>query len=248
MKSIAKIAAACAFLVAATGAFAQKAGDNIVSVGLAYVSPDTNIGQLVSTGSGGASNVVAPLFNTANAGTSGSIASKTTVSASWLHMYSDNIGVELSLGIPPKLTLDLQRANGTTEQGAATVKSLTPAVIAKYFFNTPQDKIRPYLGLGVSHVSFKDVSPSAAASIQALAGNGASLESTWAPVYNAGVVYNIDEKWSVIGSVAYLPIRTTATFLGKTGPIPQAPANGVTTKSDVGLDTMDYVIRVGYRF
>ncbi|PUE56688.1 hypothetical protein B9Z36_10375 [Limnohabitans sp. Rim8] len=248
MTSISKIALACAALVAASGAFAQKAGDNIVSIGLASINPDTNVGPLVSTGAAGTPNAVAGAFNASNAGLRGSIGSQTTVSFGWLHMYSDNIGVELSLGIPPKLTLDLQRANGTTEQGAATVKSLTPAVIAKYIFNTPQDKIRPYLGLGVSHVSFKDVSPSAAASIQALAGNGASLESTWAPVYNAGVVYNIDEKWSVIGSVAYLPIRTTATFLGKTGPIPLAPANGVTTKSDVGLDTMDYVIRVGYRF
>ena len=85
------------------------------------------------------------------------IGSQTTVSFGWLHMYSDNIGAELSLGIPPKLTLDLKRANGTTEQGAATVKSLTPAAIAKYFFNTPQDKIRPYLGLGVSYVTLSYV-------------------------------------------------------------------------------------------
>lgn len=250
MKSTTKIALACAALVAGSGAFAQKAGDNIVSIGLASINPDTNVGPLASTGIDPTSNYVAGRFNIKNAGLRGSIASQTTVSFSWLHMYSDNIGAELSLGIPPKLTLDLQRADGSTEQGAATVKSLTPAVIAKYFFNTPQDKIRPYLGLGVSHVSFRDVSPSAAESIQALAGNDASLESTWTPVYNAGIVYNIDEKWSVVGSVAYLPIRTTATFLGKTGMVDGTltPAKGVTTKTDVGLNTMDYVVRVGYRF
>jgi len=248
MTSLSKITLACAALVAASGAFAQKAGDNIVSVGFASINPDTNVGPLVSTGAAGTPAAVATAFNASNAGLRGSIGSQTTVSFSWLHMYSDNIGLELALGIPPKLTLDLQRADGTTEQGAATVKTLTPAVIAKYFFNTSQDKIRPYLGLGVSHVSFRDVSISEAVKIQALAGNGASLESTWTPVYNAGVVYNIDDKWSVVGSVAYLPIRTTATFLGKSGPIAQAPANGVTTKSDVGLDTIDYVVRLGYRF
>jgi outer membrane protein len=248
MTTISKIALACAALVAASGAFAQKAGDNIVSVGFASINPDTNVGPLVSSGAAGVPTAVANAFNASNSGLRGSIGAQTTVSFGWLHMYSDNIGAELSLGIPPKLTLDLQRADGTTEQGAATVKSWTPAVIAKYFFNTPQDKIRPYVGLGVSHVSFKDVSPSAAVKIQALAGNGASMDSTWTPVYNAGVVYNIDEKWSIIGSVAYLPVRTTATFQGKTGPIPAAPANGVSTKSDIGLDTMDYVVRVGYRF
>jgi outer membrane protein len=250
MTTITKIVLACAALAAATSALAQKAGDNIVSVGFASINPDTNVGPLSSTGVDATSNFVAGRFNTANQGLRGSIGAQTTVSFGWLHMYSDNIGAELSLGIPPKLTLDLQRADGTTEQGAATVKSWTPAVIAKYFFNTPQDKIRPYVGLGVSHVSFKDVTPSAAESIQALAGNGASMKSTWTPVYNAGVVYNIDEKWSVIGSVAYLPVRTTATFLGKTGYVANTltPANGVTTKSSVGLDTMDYVVRLGYRF
>ena len=46
----------------------------------------------------------------------------------------------------------------------------------------------------------------------------------------------------MIGSVAYLPIKTTATFVG--------PGMGVavTSTGDVKLNTTDYVLRVGYRF
>ena len=235
MTSISKIALACAALVAATGAFAQKAGDNIGSIGLAYISPQTEVGPLTSVGP------AAGLFNPANRDATGSIAAQTTVSFSLLHMYTDNIGGEVTLGIPPKLTLDFVNQNGL-HSGAATVKAWTPTVVAKYFFNTPQDKIRPYVGFGVSHVSFHNITASQEASIQYMAGTDASMSSTWAPVYNAGVIYNIDDKWSINGSVSYLPIKTDVTFIGK------GPGAGTTTTNTITLNTTDYVIRLGYRF
>lgn len=240
MISISKIAVACAALVATTGVLAQKAGDNIFSLGLASVNPDTNVGKLSSTGTAAAPVLQAKLVD-ASAKADG----VTTLSVSWLHMYSDNIGAELTLGIPPKLTLDIATPNGTlkTHPGGATAKALTPTVVAKYFFNTRADKFRPYIGLGASYVSFRSVEPNLAdPEVKAFAGNGASLSSTWAPVYNAGLIYNIDEKWSINGSVSYLPIKTTVTFAGS------GAGNGVTTTGDMKLNTTDYVVRLGYRF
>jgi len=235
------IVAAVTVLVS-TGAFAQKAGDNIVSLGLASINPDANLGTVTSNSASAAS---AAAFTAQLKGASASVGSQTTVSFGWLHMYSDNIGAELGLGIPAEFTQDLNTPNGTvkTHPGAAKLKILTPAVIAKYFFGVPKDQWRPYVGLGVTHVTFNDVKINAAdATVKALASTSASFKSAWAPVYNAGVVYNIDEKWSVVGSVAYLPIKTTATFVG--------PGSGVqvTSTGDVKLDTTDYVVRVAYRF
>ena len=235
------IVAAVTVLVS-TGAFAQKAGDNIVSLGLASINPDANLGTVTSTSTSAAS---AAAFTAQLKGASASVGSQTTVSFGWLHMYSDNIGAELGLGIPAEFTQDLNTPNGTvkTHPGAAKLKILTPAVIAKYFFGVPKDQWRPYVGLGVTHVTFNDVKINAAdATVKALASTSASFKSAWAPVYNAGVVYNIDEKWSVVGSVAYLPIKTTATFVG--------PGSGVqvTSTGDVKLNTTDYVVRVAYRF
>ena len=110
--------------------------------------------------------------------------------------------------------------------------------MAKYFFGTAQDKWRPYVGLGASRVSFKNITISSDAAVQALAANSAQLSSSWTPIYNAGMVYNIDDKWSINGSVSYLPIKTSATFVGAVG----------TTTGDVKLNTTDYVLRLGYRF
>ncbi len=235
------IVAAVTVLVS-TGAFAQKAGDNIVSLGLASINPDANLGTVTSKSASAAS---AAAFTAQLKDATASVGSQTAVSFGWLHMYSDNIGAELGLGIPAEFTQDLNTPNGTVKAhpGAAKLKILTPAVIAKYFFGAPKDQWRPYVGLGVTHVTFNDVKINAAdATVQALAATSASFKSAWAPIYSAGVVYNIDEKWSVVGSVAYLPIKTTATFVG--------PGSGVqvTSTGDVKLNTTDYVVRVAYRF
>lgn len=237
MKSISRFIP-CIALFMATHALAQKAGDNFIGVGLAAIRPDARLGPLTSTG------VAAAAFNAATAGASADISNEVTLSVGWLHMFTDQVGAEATIGIPPRHTIDLTTpspfAGAPSHPDAATVRTWTPAVVAKYFFNAPGDKWRPYLGLGVSHVSFHDVKVNRADPLVVQVGGGsASLRSDWTPVYNAGVVYNIDDRWMVNASVSYLPIRTQVTLVG---------AGGTTTRGDLKLRTTDVVVRVGYRF
>jgi outer membrane protein len=236
MISISKIALACAALVAASGAFAQKAGDDIFSVGIASINTNTDVGPLTNSGA------FTPLLT----GSTASISSESTVTFGWLRMYTDNIGAEFTLGLPPTVTQDLMTPNGgalgTSHPGAAKIDLWTPTVIAKYFFGTSKDQWRPYVGLGASHVSFHSINIKQTADVQALAGKSATLSSTWAPVYNAGLIYNIDDKWSISGSVSYIPVTTSATFVG------DALHGSTTTTGDIKLKTTDYVVKMGYRF
>lgn len=246
MTSITKIALACAALVAASGAFAQKAGDNIGSIGLAYISPRADVGKLTSS-SPGDGNATGGQFTGALNGATANVGPQTTVSFGLLHMYTDNIGGEFTIGIPAEFTQDLT-ANGVNHPGAAKMKIWTPTAVAKYFFATPQDKWRPYVGFGVSRVSFHNISTlndGPAGTVHMLAGNSADFSSSWAPVYNLGAIYNIDEKWSINGSVSYIPVKTTATFVGNGSPL--APTT-LTTSGDVKMNTTDFVVRVGYKF
>jgi outer membrane protein len=233
MISISKIALACAALVAASGAFAQKAGDDIISTGVAFINTDASVGTLTHSNAGLTPRLV---------GTSAVISNESTVTFGWLHMYSDNIGAEFTLGIPPTVTQDLTTPNTpaiglpANHPAAAKLDIWTPTAIGKYFFGSANDQWRPYLGLGVSRVSFHNIKTDPG--VSTLAGVSANLSSSWAPVYNAGVVYNIDAKWSVSGSVSYIPVTTTATFVGSTG----------TTTGDIKLKATDYVVKMGYRF
>ena len=242
MTFISKITLACAALVAASGAFAQKAGDNIVGIGLASINPDANLGVVTSTSASAAS---AAAFTGQLKDASAKVGSETTISLGLLHMYTDNIGGEFTIGVPAEFTQDLNTPNGSapSHAAAAKMKIWTPTAVAKYFFGTAQDAWRPYVGFGVSRVSFHNVSTNATdRTVVALAGTSADFTSSWAPVYNAGVIYNIDDKWSINGSAAYIPIKTTATFMGPGMGVP------VTSSGDVKLNTMDYVIRLGYKF
>jgi outer membrane protein len=203
-----------------------------VSLGLASINTDASVGTL--THNAGLSAYLTD--------TSAKISNETTVSFGWLHMYSDNIGAEFTIGIPPTVTQGLTTPNtppiGLTvnHPAAAKIDIWGPTAIGKYFFGSANDQWRPYVGLGVSRVSFHNIKTDPG--VSTLAGVSANLSSSWAPVYNAGVVYNIDEKWSVSGSVSYIPVTTTATFVGSTG----------TTTGDIKLNTTDYVVKMGYRF
>jgi outer membrane protein len=227
----------------ASGALAQQAGDTIGSLGIAYLSPDAKLGTLTTTGGGPTGAVVTGQL----AGASANIDGKTTLSMSLLHMFTNNIGAEFTLGIPPKVTVDLNAPNGSSPQshpGAATAKVLTPALVGKYLFMEPSSPYRPYLGLGLTRVSFSSVTANKSdATVNAIAGTSGSLSSSWAPVYNVGMIYNIDDKWSINGSISYIPIKTDVTLTG-----PGVGAGPLTTTGTLKINMTDYVVRVGYKF
>lgn len=234
LKSILPIAAA----LAAASALAQRAGDNYIGLGVAALRPDASLGRLSSSG------VNATAFNAATTGASVDVSNEATVSLGWLHLFTDRVAAEFTLGIPPRHTFDLATpspfAGAPSHSGAASARTWTPAAVAKYLFNVPGDRWRPYLGLGVSHVSFHDIRVNRSDPLVVQVGGvSAKLKSDWTPIYNAGVTYNIDDRWMVNASVAYLPIKTTVTLVG---------AGGTSTSGPLELKTTDVVVRVGYRF
>jgi len=255
MKTI-KLSLLTIALLAATVVQAQKAGDTIVGVGLAFIRPDASLGPATATGSSTqipagpyAGYTSAQVFNGALTGATANIDNTNTPTISVLHMFTNDIGAELSLGVPPKLTVNMAAPHNASEpvvNAAATAKAYTPAVVAKYFFMEPNSTFRPYLGLGITRASFGSVTPrTSSTTVAELAGISATMSSSWAPVYNAGLIYNINDKWSINGSVSYIPLKSDVVFVGP------GFGNGlgnVTTNTKLTLNPTDYVIRLGYKF
>jgi outer membrane protein len=233
--SLASIATLLA-LASATAAQAQKAGDTIVAIGAARISPSLSLGPLYSVGAD------ASVFNISTAGASASAGYAETLSLSVLQMFTNHVAVEFSLGVPPTLNLDV-RLTSVDLPRAAKADVLTPTAVAKYLFNSPADKWRPYVGLGLTYASFDKVTADTTnATVNALGGTSVSLSSSWAPVYSLGFIYNFTERLSVNALVAYIPLKSDVTFVGPgiTGP--------VTTTGTLELNPTDYVIRLGYKF
>jgi outer membrane protein len=221
-------------LALATSAQAQQAGDTILSLGAARLAPKVTLGALNSVGPASAT------FNAVTSGATASSNSVDTVSFSVLQMFTHHWAAELSLGIPPTMTLDA-RLGSTDYPGIAKADVLTPTLVAKYLFNTPADKWRPYVGLGVSYASFNNVQANTAnATVNALAGGSTSLSSSWAPVYNLGVIYNLTDRLFINASVSYIPVKTDVTFV--------SADLATTTSGRLELNPTDYVIRLGYKF
>jgi outer membrane protein len=232
ISKLAKTLAVATLCMALSPSWAQKAGDLILSVGAAYMKPNASLGPTTSTGAAAAN------FNPLLAGASANIKGSSTETLGAFYMWTDQIATELTIGIPPKMTVDITLTGGA-HPGAATAKVINPSLVAKYLFNNPGDQIRPYAGIGVSDVSFTSVQANTAdTTVGLLAGTSSSLSSSWAPVFNAGVVYNFDEKWSLNSSISYVPLKTNVTFVG----------SGTVTTGVLTVNPWDLVIRIGYKF
>ena len=226
--------AALLAMASVTSAHAQQAGDTIVAIGAARVSPDLSLGALTSVGP------FASAFNPVTAGATASAGYAETLSFSVLRMFTNNVAVEFSLGVPPTINVDVYLPSSSLSLSrAAKADVLTPAAVAKYLFLNPTDNFRPYAGLGLTYASFRNVrADTSNATLNLLAGTSSALSSSWAPVYNLGFIYNFTDRLSVNASVSYIPFKTDITFVG----------SGTTTTGSMDVNPTDYVVRIGYKF
>ena len=230
-------------LMASSHCYAQKAGDTIGGLGLAYISPNSSLSSPAG------SNPAYAAFFSPNPPTA-TVSAASTLAANVMHMYSDNWAGELSFGLPPRMQLnfDIPAAPAIGQPvhygNAAAADALTPSVLADYLFKHSNDAIRPYVGFGVEYATFNNISVDTSKLIlNALANTSVSMSSGFFPVYKAGVIYNLDDKWSVNASLAYIPLTTKLTFTG-TG----LGAGSSTTTATLNVNPVDFVVRIGYKF
>jgi outer membrane protein len=232
--------AAATISLASVPACAQSAGSNVVNVGWFHFDTHDSSDPLALS---------YPVSATVP-GSGAEVGSADTVGLAFTHFYTDNFALTFDIGVPPKFNLDgTGSLQGLSHLGSA--RQWSPAVVAKWFFGRPDDRFRPFVGLGATYVWYSDVrlSQSLATRVTAPFSGGtagtasADLSSSWAPVANLGVVYNIDKKWSLGLSVSYIWLDTDADITGKVG-------NTVVSRShtNLTLDPLVTFLSVGYRF
>ncbi|ABO53306.1 OmpW family outer membrane protein [Burkholderia vietnamiensis] len=158
-------------------------------------------------------------------------------------------------------------ALGTQNIGLASVNPIvksvrqwSPAVLLQYYFGAATAKFRPFLGLGVSYNWFSDLQlntnfikqtqDNLGAILAAGAGKPgttsveAKASSSWQPVFNAGLQYNLTEHFGLIASVTYIPLKTTSTVTIKA-------ADGTVlaeSKSELKADPIISYVGMTYKF
>ncbi|MBQ4772701.1 outer membrane protein OmpW [Pectobacterium versatile] len=191
---------------------AHQAGDFIVRAGSATVRPAESSDNVLGLGE----------FQVSN---------NTQLGLTFSYMVTDNIGVELLAATPFKHKV------GTPGTGTiAEVKHLPPSLVAQYYFGDAQDKLRPYLGVGLNYTLFFDEKFNDTGKGAGL--SDLSLKNSWGLAAQAGLDYNLDKNWLLNMSVWWMDIDTDVKF--KAGNDQQT----IHTK----LDPWAFMFGVGYRF
>ena len=126
------------------------------------------------------------------AGADATVGSANTVLLTYEYGFAPNLGVELVLGIPPKIK---GSASGSVAFLGEVVESklVAPTLLLNYHFGQPGDALRPYVGLGINYTRFTDVSSPY--------GWQVSLHDSWGAAAQVGLDYAIDKNWGVFASV-----------------------------------------------
>ena len=235
------------FLV--SNSFAQKTGDWMLTAGVSRLGfSNTSLGALNSSASVPSSpslnSVIAQQINSETAGAQASIGDVSALVIASEYFLTNNIAAEFIFGIPPKLGVNLSTPSFTSNRAIST-NVWFPTLMGRYYFLNPSDELRPYVGLGLTQISFHSVNSSNDPNIQPLTGTGASLGSSWSEVYRAGLSYRLDKNWFLDGSASVIPLKTSlnSSGSGTTG----APTN-LTYSSNTSGEIKTNVINLNVSF
>lgn len=132
----------------------------------------------------------------------------TTLLLTYERLITPNIGVELVIGIPPKIKA---KATGTVAflgDDILSARNVAPTLIVNYHFGSEGDRFRPYLGAGINYTKFTDVKSRLAPDVK--------LGDSTGLVVQAGLDYAIDSKWGVFGSIARVDTKSKLVAAGST--------------------------------
>jgi outer membrane protein len=237
-QALAGIAALASF----SAAHAQSANTFYVTTGWFHFAPQDSSDPLKIDSVGG--NPI----NMAIPNTGADVGTSNTVGFSLGYFITDHLATEAELGIPPKF--DINGGGQLAPLGkVASAKLWSPALLLKYYFNTPEAKFRPYAGIGATYVWFTDTQVTNGNFINSPALGGpttASANRSWAPVFNVGFNYNFTKHWFAGFSLSYIPVNVIATL--NTEKQTQVGVLSQKAEAKIHLDPIVTYLKVGYAF
>lgn len=233
--------ACCMLAVCAVSVADDRAGTGVWTLGWVHIDPRSSSGPSTLVSYGGL-----PVYQPAYGTSVKSLSANTAVFA-YERFWTDHFSTQLALGYPPTHKLE----------GGGTLKifgvlgdgqQLSPAFIFKYNFGEPEQRLRPYVGLGINYTWYRKTRITnqvfQAASYGPYASTSVWNTTSWNPVYNIGLNYRLDDHWSVGLSMAYTPLKTRINVdaVNTQFGVP------VTVVNELKSRTLATAVNVGYRF
>lgn len=141
------------------------------------------------------------------AGADANVGDATTIILVAERMLTPNVGLELVVGVPPKIKA---RGAGTVAflGQVLAARNVTPTLLLNWHFGSPGDALRPYVGLGVNYTRFVDIESPLASQV--------AMSDSVGPAVQAGVNYALSRQWGLFASVAAVKVKSDLVAAGST--------------------------------
>ena len=214
-----------AAVVAALAATAVQAQDNVVKLGVTRYTTHSSSNGLSAT---------PPVFP---AGADAETGDATTMLFVVERTLTLNIGVELALGIPPRIKAKGIGGAAALGDNLLSAKNVSPTLLLNYYFGDPANTLRPYVGAGLNYTKFTSVRSSLPTSKLDM-----SDSTGWA--VQAGLNYAVRKDWGLFASVTRLDVKSDVDAIAT---IPGVPVP-VEVKTTIDLKPITYSLGLWYRF
>ena len=140
-------------------------------------------------------------------GADATIGDATTVVFTYEYALSPNVGVELVLGVPPKIKATA--AGSVAFLGEVlTARNVAPTLFFSYHFGAPGNAVRPYAGIGVNYTKFTNVTTPY--------GWDVSLSDSTGLAAHVGVDWALNKQWGLWASLGAVEVRSKLVATGAT--------------------------------
>ena len=211
-----------------------------ITAGYIWVYPRSTSGPLRVTEVGGVP------VRLEQPGTGVSISNSQTLAFTIAYAIDQHWLAQLVLGWPVDQSLrgEGQLRNwGTLGKG----QQMSPALLLKYRFGDPGDRLQPFLAGGLNYTAFRRSRVTnetfSASTYGPLAQTRSSATPNFGYVAEVGLDWRVDRHWFVNGTLAYTPIRSTLKVQAD-----GTPQGRVRTAVDVKLHSLAVGLNLGYRF
>ena len=189
------LAVALAAMLAAGAASAQDTfRQNVVKFGVSEYTTNSK--------TNGVSGIGVP------AGADAETGNATTVIAVYERLITPNLGIELVLGVPPRIQADAKGSVAFLGEDILSARNVSPTLLVLYHFGQPGDKFRPSLGAGINYTRFSDIKSRIAPKVEMSDSTGLALQ--------AGMDYALNKDWGLFASVAALQVKSKVVASGTT--------------------------------
>lgn len=219
-----------AALMFASTAWAEQ---NTVRIGYTSVAPNSS-----------ASAISGPL-TPANS-LSLEVKNQNTLFFSYARSFTDNIDVELALGVPPTHDVAIKIINPSLPASVqaydgkvgAKVRQVAPTLFVNYKFFSKESQFRPFIGAGINYTKFDKTESTADGNAINGGPTNIALKDSVGLAFQAGLGYQINDNWSIVGSVATARVKTQLT----------TNTLGVVRTADIKFRPTVLTLSVGYSF